>query len=135
VIDLPQWAQGIGYASVRASGWINSRTTKCVLGFHNYGMGDQTVAVRQAQSQGVAVLVGECGATLGEVTTPSYDWCVAQADALGIGCIFWWGAGNRNDDYVLLDRRGSTFYDTGTPSAAGAKLFALAKNRPLQPAL
>lgn len=137
VVDLPQWAQGIGFAPDRAAPWaVNGGRYGVALGFHNYGMGWQSDAVRATQARGVPVIVGECGATLGEVTTSSYDWCIAEADNLGTGALFWWGAGNRNDDYVLRNRRGSTFYDTSVPtSVAGAKMFSLAANRPVQPAL
>lgn len=137
VIDLPQWAQGIDYATNRAPGWIKARTDgKVVLGFHNYAMGNQTTAVRAAQQAGAPIIMGECGATLSEGTTPSFDWSVANADSLGIGCVFWWGAGNRNDSYVLRNRVGSTFYDTTLGlSVAGQKMFDLAKVRPTQPSL
>lgn len=136
VLDLPQWAQGIQHGVDAGAAWVKANTVNTALGFHNYAMGDQTAAVRAIQAQGVPVLVGECGATLGEVNTSSFDWCVANADALGVGCVFWWGAGNRNDDYVLRARRGATFYDTTVPvSPAGAKMFALAKSRPVQPNL
>lgn len=136
VIDLPQWAQGIAYAADRAPGWVLKRTTNCVLGFHNYAMGDASATIRRAQEQGVALVVGEAGATLGEGTTTSFEATLAQADELGVGCVFWWGAGNRHDSYVLRNRTGSAFYDTAVgPSVAGAKMFALAKNRPVQPNL
>jgi len=136
VIDLPQWAQGIAYAADRAPGWVAKRTTGCVLGFHNYAMGDVASVIRRAQEQGVALIVGEAGATLAEGTTSSFEATLAQADELGVGCVFWWGAGNRNDSYVLRTQNGSAFYDTQYgPSVAGAKMFALAKNRPAQPDL
>lgn len=136
VLDLPQWAQGISYAVNRAPGWVRARTRNTVLGFHNYDMGDATAAVRACQAQGVAILIGECGATLEQVDTPSYSWCVNAADALGVGFTYWWGAGNRNDSYVMRNQRGSTFYDTNLPlSPSGQKATALAANRPQQPVL
>jgi hypothetical protein len=135
VIDLPQWAQGINIGAQRMANFCAGKT-KVVLGFHNYGMENQTAAVQAAQALGVPFLIGECGEVWPSgADRTSMEWCVAQADALGIGCLGWWGAGNRNDGYVLRQQTGSTFYDSAPLTNFGTKMFALAANRPIQPNL
>lgn len=135
VIDLPQWAQRINVGTERMAAFVSGKYN-VVLGFHNYDMGDQTSAVQAAQSAGVPILIGEYGETLGGGNRDSQVWVSENAYTLGIGAVAWWGAGNRNDDYVLRQQQGSTWYDTSIPlTDFGQRLFDLAANPPNQPSL
>lgn len=135
VIDLPQWAQGINVGLSRMTAFMAGKT-KCVLGFHNYDMGDQAPAITAAQAAGVPIIIGEYGETLSGGNRTSALWCAANADTLGIGALGWWGAGNRNDNYVLRNAVGSTWYEESLAlTDYGQRLFALGANRPVQPVL
>lgn len=135
VWDLPGWAQGIQYAAGDGRTFVTGKTN-VVLGFHNYDMGDATAQVRAAQAVGVPVIIGEAGETMSGGNKSSFEWSVANADTLGIGFVGWWGAGNRNDHYVMRNQRGSAWYETQYPlNNYGQKLWSLAANRPVQPPL
>jgi hypothetical protein len=135
VWDLPGWGQGINYAAGDGKTFVTGKTN-VVIGFHNYDMGDSTVAVKAAQAAGVPIIMSEAGETLSGGSHTSFEWSVANADTLGIGFVGWWGAGNRNDSFVMRNQTGSAWYETQYPlNNFGIKLWALAANRPVQPAL
>lgn len=135
VIDLPQWGQGIDVGTSRMAALLQGKENT-VIGFHNYDMGNQTAAVLSAQAAGVPIIVSEYGETLGGSGHSSMVWVSDNAQTLGIGAVGWWGAGNRNDDYVLRDATGAAWYDTGVPlTDYGERLFDLAANQPVQPDL
>lgn len=135
VIDLPQWAQNINIGTDRLVAFVEGKYN-IVIGFHNYDMGNQTNAVTAAQAAGVPILIGEYGETLSGNNHDSQVWVSDNAYTLGIGAVAWWGAGNREDDYVLRQQVGSTWYDTSVPlNEFGQRLFDLAANPEPQPSL
>jgi hypothetical protein len=126
VIDLPHWANlGIQYAE---DVWANIGSRNMVLGFHNYDMGDQAVASARLRAAGIPIIMGEAGMTIGGGSRSSCIWSIDSAVTTGWGFVAWWGAGNRNDYFVLGAARGSTWYEAwvGARSEFGAKFFAMA---------
>lgn len=137
VADVPGWGQGLQYAPTEGVAFATGKTN-VALGFHNYDKGNSDTDALNARNAGLAVIIGECGVQLSGTTSnqDSFDWVVEKADVTGYGCVYWWGAGNRNDDYVMRNATGSTWYDTSTPlTANGTTLMNLAASRPADPPL